>query len=92
MSIDHNVLKQRVLTTAKECAERGAGYSQQSAVLSEVASTFGGNMHTRLDIDLQEAILTCWHDLFRDGSLSWGCNLDNPGPPHFHIPDRTKQK
>jgi hypothetical protein len=67
MSIDHNALKQRVLKAAKECAERGASYSQQTAVLGEVASALGGNLHTQLDPDLQQVILTCWHDLFRDG-------------------------
>ena len=44
-------------------------------------------MYTRIDLDLQQAILTCWHDLFRDGALSWGYDLDNPDPPFFHIPE-----
>jgi len=43
---------------------------------------------TRLDLDLQQAILTCWHDLFREGLLSWGYVLDNTDAPFFHIPER----
>ena len=43
----------------------------------------------RLDLDIQQAILTCWHDLFREGTLSWGYDLDNPDPPFFHMPERT---
>lgn len=87
MSIDYTVLKQKVLDAAKECAARGAGYSQQRPVLEAVATDAGGNMWTRLDLDVQQAILTCWHDLFREGTLSWGYDLNNPDPPFFHIPD-----
>ena len=90
MSIDYETLKTMVLEKAKECVSRGRGYSQQKAVLDDVASEFGGNMHTSLDFDLQQAILTCWYDLFREGTLSWGLNLDNADPPFFHIPNRTE--
>jgi hypothetical protein len=72
--------------------ERGAGYAQQKPVLDAVAQKYGGNMWTRLDLDLQQAILTCWHDLFREGILSWGYNLDNPDPPFFHFPVRSDQQ
>jgi hypothetical protein len=89
MAIDFTGLKQRVLETARQCARRGAGYSQQRPVLDEVASAVGGNMYMRLDLELQQAILTCWHDLFREGTLSWGYDLDNPDPPFFHIPNRA---
>jgi hypothetical protein len=86
---EYGTLKEKVLAAARSCATRGAGYSQQRPVLDEVASEFGGGMFARLDLDLQQAILTCWHDLFRDGILSWGYDLDNPGPPFYHIPDRA---
>jgi hypothetical protein len=90
VSIDYEALKQAVLQAAKECAGRGPGYSQQRPVLDTVATTIGGgNMWTRLPLELQQAILTCWHDLFQDGALSWGYDLDNPDPPFFHIPERT---
>src|SRR5262249_2411723 len=72
MPIDHVELKRKVLQAARECAARGPGYAQQKPVLDEVAGAAGGNMWTRLDLDLQQAILTCWHDLFREGTLSWG--------------------
>jgi hypothetical protein len=88
MAIDYNSLKQKVLIAATECAARGPGYSQEGAVLEQVAGEFGGSMHTKLDSDLQQSILTCWHDLFREGVLSWGLSLDNPGPPFFHIAKR----
>jgi hypothetical protein len=90
MSIDYEELKQKVLEAARQCAKRGPGYSQQRPVFDEVASAVGGDMYTtRLDLNLQQAILTCWHDLFREGTFSWGYDLDNPDLPFFHIPERT---
>ena len=89
MSNTFESLKQRLFVIAKQCAEKGPAYSQQRPVLDAVANETGGRAYQNLDLDQQQAILTCWHDLFRDGELSWGYNLDNPDPPFFHIPDRT---
>jgi hypothetical protein len=91
MEIEYETLKQKVFQAARSCAMRGPGYAQQGPVLDEVASDFGG-MYARLDLEAQQAILTCWHDLFREGSLSWGYDLDNPDLPFFHIPERTGTK
>jgi hypothetical protein len=88
MPISYEPLKQKVLEAARQCARRGPGYSQQRLVLDEVANSQGGSPFITLDLGLQQAILTCWHDLFREGALSWGYDLDNPDPPFFHIPDR----
>lgn len=90
MSIEYERLRKKVLEAARSCAMRGPGYAQQRPVLDEVASEFGGGMYTRLDLDIQQAILTCWHDLFREGTLSWGYDLDNPDPPFFHIPEGSR--
>ena len=89
MSIEYGTLKSKVLAAATECVRRGGMNSQEKCVLDDIKSEFGGNMHTRLDLDLQRAILTCWHDLFREGTLCWGHDLDNPGHPFFHIPKRS---
>jgi hypothetical protein len=91
MPIDYEALKRKILDAANECAERGAGYAQQKAVFDAIVQAYGGDMSTRLDLDLQQAILTCWHDLFREGTISWGLNLDNPDPPFFHIPVRPRR-
>lgn len=92
MSIDKTALKKQVLEAAEKCAKRGPGYSQQRPVFDEVAAAHGGTMGRRLDLDFQQAILTCWHDLFQEGALSWGYDLDNPGPPFFHIPKRSNEQ
>jgi hypothetical protein len=91
MTIDYEELKKKLLDAARQCANQGPGYSQQRPVFDRVASATSGNQYTRLDLDLQQAILTFWHDLFREGTLSWGYDLDNPGPPFFHIPKRTSE-
>jgi hypothetical protein len=87
--MDYEELKRAVLEAARRCAGQGAGYSQQRPVFDDAANTFGGSFYSRLDLGTQQAILTCWHDLFREGKLSWGYDLDNPDPPFFHIPDRA---
>jgi len=81
-----------VYEAAVGCAKRGAGYSQQRVVLDKVASQLNGDRFiTPLEIKLQQEILTCWHDLFREGRLSWGYDLDNPDGPFFHVPTRDSQ-
>lgn len=71
----------------------GPGYAQQRVVIDEVArQQFNGDRFIApMDINLQQEILTCWHDLFREGRLSWGYDLDNPDAPFFHIPNRNTQ-
>jgi hypothetical protein len=88
MPIDYETLKQKVLDSAKEFARKGPGYSQQRVVLDNVAKSFGGNALASPNLDIHQAILTCWHDLFREGDLSWGYDLDNPDAPFFHVPER----
>jgi hypothetical protein len=38
--------------------------------------------------DLEQEVLTQWHDLLRTGYFAWGFNLNNPDPPFFHFTDR----
>jgi hypothetical protein len=60
---------------------------QQGSVLQEVAQHLG----VRSDLDLEQAILTQWHDLMRTGFFAWGLNLSNPNPPFFHFTDRGRR-
>ena len=90
--MEYSDLMKAVLETAKRCAKRGAGYAQQSVVLNELAERFSRSSFTPLDVTLQQTILTCWHDLFREGILSWGYDLDNPDAPFFHLPDPSHRQ
>jgi len=60
---------------------------QQGSVLDAVAQHLG----VRQNPDLEQAILTQWHDLFRTGYFAWGLNLSNPNPPFFHITDHGRR-
>lgn len=74
-------------------------------VISDYSQEYGRNLQTntilervsqriapqgRPSDDIQQAILTQWHDLFRTGYLAWGLNLSNPSPPFLHVTDRGR--
>lgn len=39
----------------------------------------------------QQAILTAWHDLFRAGTVAWGCSLTSAGPPFLHLTEKGRE-
>jgi hypothetical protein len=82
-------LREIVFQVAEELAQKGSGWAQQGTVLAEVARRIPGGAK---DDRVQQNILTCWHDLFRDGLLSWGYNLDNPDAPFYHVPESNEQR
>lgn len=65
---------------AKECADRGPGFSQESVVLREVQKKLSIS-----DIEDQQRVLDAWHRLFHSGKLVWGYDLSNPSSPFFHV-------
>jgi hypothetical protein len=77
-------LKDKLLTIAKTCLDKGPGYAQEYVVLREAAD----QLKIDSDVKQQQQLLTCWHDLFRDGILSWGYDIDNPTSPFFHVSAR----
>jgi hypothetical protein len=88
-AMEYNAMLELVFEVARDLARKGPGWAQQNAVLSEVANRVREG--TR-DERLQQQILTCWHDLFRLGRLSWGYNIDNPDAPFYHIPASDPQR
>ena len=80
-------LEEQVLLVATELAARGPAWAQEAAVTRELYERF-----PRLrDLEGQQQLLTCWHNLFRKGRLSWGYDLDNPNMPFYHVPARADQ-
>ena len=61
---------------------------QSSSLLGAVRDSL---MAGPRDPELEEAILTQWHDLLRGGYFAWGMNLGNPDPPWFHFTDRGRK-
>jgi hypothetical protein len=69
-------------------ARRQGGNLQQSTLLNaakdRLVPVYGNP-------DLEQAVLTQWHELFRTGLLAWGFNLSNPSPPFFHLTDTGRR-
>lgn len=59
--------------------DTAAATLQQGSMLNAVARQLG----VRSDPDLEQVILTQWHDLIRTGYFAWVLNLSNPNPPFF---------
>jgi len=78
-------IKSRVWDTAREAAEKGPGWAQESVVLRDVGKRLLDGETTESKLDLQQRILDAWYDLFAERKLGWGYDLDNPGSPFFHI-------
>jgi hypothetical protein len=76
-------LKQLVFDTAVELAGRGRGWAQEAVVLREVRDRLEARQ--RVDLPVEQAVLSAWHELFLERKLVWGYNLDNPNSPFFHV-------
>lgn len=59
----------------------GNGSLQQGSILGELQKRLGWS----LSLDVQQAVLTSWYNLFRSGILSWGYNLSNTDSPFCHV-------
>lgn len=79
--MDENQIRAVLLQAVSELAHSGSGL-QQGAVLQRAAQRLGIHIGR---IEDQQALLTMWHDLFRNGQLAWGYNIDNPNPPFCHL-------
>lgn len=81
-----NPLRDDLLKIVDECLDKGPGYAQEGVVLREAAE----RLRLRGNLQKEQELLTCWHDLFKDGELSWGYDVDNPSSPFFHRPHRQR--
>ncbi len=80
---DAKTVRDVLLEIAKEKIKAGPGFAQEPVVLREAITRLSAQ-----DLESQQAVLTSWHDLFRQGDLAWGYNFDNPGRPFFHLAQR----
>jgi len=67
--------------------DQSRGSLQQGSILQELEQRLG----RPLSFEMQEAILTCWYDLFRNGILSWGLNLSNTDQPFCHVTEHGRK-
>jgi hypothetical protein len=77
-----------MLTVINEIYTKDAtsGSLQSGSVLSECAR----RLNARQNIELEQALLSQFQDLFRTGYLAWGLNLSNTDPPFFHVSARGR--
>jgi hypothetical protein len=68
--------------------KRQGGNLQQSTLLQAAMERLVPHYG---DEKLEQAILTQWHDLFRQGLLAPGHNLNNPDPPFFHLTESGRR-
>jgi hypothetical protein len=78
---DSDGIRETVLAVVNEFSQQGSGYFQVNPILSEIAKRIGA----RNNSNIEQAILTHWHDLFRMGLIAPGCNLANPNLPFLHL-------
>lgn len=73
-------IKDKLLQIAVRLYQTGPGFAQEGVVLREAKSEFAVR-----NLEQEQVVLDCWHDLFRDGKINWGYDLSNPGFPFFHL-------
>lgn len=62
------------------------GFLQMNTVFAAMRQRLGWP-----STDVQQLVLSAWHELMCSGFLAWGGNWDNPSPPFFHITERGNQ-
>jgi hypothetical protein len=86
-----NSIRNVLLETIAELQPRQGGYDPGSLQSSSVLRAVIGKLGARRDEAVEQAVLAQYQELFRTGYLAWGLNLDNPGPPFFHIAERGRR-
>lgn len=86
---DRASIREILLTVTAEQEPKGQGGAslQHTSVINEAYRRLG-RPH---EIEIQEALLTEWHELMRSGHFAWGFNVSNINPPFFHITSRGRQ-
>lgn len=83
-----NIDMSRIRQVILETVERAHGSNlQTTSVLYTALDTLGLQRNSQLE----QAMLTIWHDLFRTGYLAWGFDIGNPNPPFCHVTEQGRR-
>lgn len=82
----HIQIKEVLLQVVEEYSHKGSQF-QQNSVLIEAARRLGISHNE----PLEQALLTAWHDRFREGQLAWGHDLLNPDAPFCHLTNKGRE-
>ncbi|MFX0139120.1 MAG: hypothetical protein ACFFDN_36095 [Candidatus Hodarchaeota archaeon] len=77
-------IRKLLLEIIAEMSKQGISL-QSGTILNKIETQLRKDPRCPLDISLEQAILTCFYDLFRNGILSWGYNLCSPEAPKCHL-------
>ena len=81
-------IREVILEVARRCADQGPGFAQEAVVLRQAADRLGISR----DLRAQQRLLNVWSDLFKEGILYWGYDINNPGQPFYHFPESEPAK
>lgn len=85
MNIKGQEIRRALMEVIAEYSGRDSSF-QSGVVLGEAQK----RLNIRNNIEMEQALLTFWHDLFRSGYLAWGYNLSNPNPPFCHLTEQGR--
>lgn len=82
-------IREEILKEARAQSPTDSGGNLQSgSVLNAVKEKFSPRSTNR---EIEQAILTVFHDLMRTGVFAWGLDISNPNPPFFHFTTRGRK-
>ena len=79
-------MRSALLEAVKAASHGNEPSFQTGVILGQVAKKLG----IRDNLKAEQALLTMWHDLFRQGMIAWGYNISNSQPPFCHLTDQGR--
>ncbi len=87
---DGQTIRRVLLEVIEELSRTQANSLQAASILQRAAEQLGLNRGPR-NLASQQALLTLFNDLFRNGHLAWGLDLSNPASPFCHVTEQGRR-
>ncbi|AKT40648.1 hypothetical protein [Chondromyces crocatus] len=85
MSEAASPIAETLAAVVKEFLAKGSRFAQTKPVILETLRRLGP--HRRDELKTEQAVLRAYYAMFKNGTLHWGYDANNPGPPFFHVAD-----
>ena len=89
--MDVQMIRGVLMETVEELLRVHDNTLSQLQVLGRVSKRLGIGGPSPQMKEEQRALLTVWYDLFLEGIMSWGADIDNPNPPFCHLTERGRR-
>jgi hypothetical protein len=84
--VDEHTIRLALIERVHDLSLAGDYNLQSNQVVPEVARSLDiRGPSSKVE---QQLLLTVWGDLFREGLLAWGADVQNPNPPFCHLTER----